>query len=685
MPDKVIAASLKLDGDAANTSVKSFKAQLKEATNELHKVADTFGLASKEAENAAKKVASLKDAIGDAKALAETFNPDKKFVAFGGAIQGVTSGFSALNGAVGLFGAKGKEMEDVLLKVQSAMALQQGISGIAGAIDSFKLLANIIVKNVVAAFSTLKGAIAATGIGLVAVAVGVLVANFDKLKEALGVANKEQELLNETMDDFKKGAQDAVEETNKVKVAFDQAKVGVIGKKEALKVYNDTLGDSFGKAKSLAEAEKLYTDKADVYIKIMGLKAQANALFAKSAEQAANGITAANEDQTSFFDKAKTGLLQYLGQTQAAADVLSKAQTEGAAAAKKKADDNAKALLDAGEKLATEAQGLAKDNKIKLTEIDKGAIAAQKAGMEELRKAQQENALARIKDEEDNAKQKEEFDYQNSLRSIKALQISEDLKSKLVTEAAIKRNLDLAKIEEDFETKKATAYLKANLKKAQHAADQEQVMYDNAADLATQRLEEKQKRDKYYDDLEYQTEIDFTAQQAAQADARRAIAEKEFEHKMSLANATASGLNAVADIIGNQTAVGKTLAVAASLINTYTAITGQLRAFSTVPVPGYAIVQAIATGLAGFAAVKNILKVQVPGKSGGTSAAIPSLSATAPLAPSVPQNVTTQLDANAINQTNNAAVPVQAYVVEAQGTDARERITRLNRAARLGG
>jgi hypothetical protein len=181
----VLAFEIKTDSKQAEASVGSFKKQLREANNELLNMASQFGETSKEAINAAKKVAGLKDAIGDAKALAETFNPDKKFVALGGALQGAVAGFSALQGAMGLFGAEGKDVEKMMLKVQSAMALQQGISGIAGAMDSFKLLGNEIKGNVVKAFSTLKGAIIATGIGLLVVGIGLLVANFDSVKAAI--------------------------------------------------------------------------------------------------------------------------------------------------------------------------------------------------------------------------------------------------------------------------------------------------------------------------------------------------------------------------------------------------------------------------------------------------------------------------------------------------------------------
>lgn len=100
MAKQVIAFEITSDSKQAEASVGSFKKQLKEANNELLNMSSQFGETSKEAINAAKKVAGLKDAIGDAKALAETFNPDKKFVALGGALQGATAGFSALQGAI---------------------------------------------------------------------------------------------------------------------------------------------------------------------------------------------------------------------------------------------------------------------------------------------------------------------------------------------------------------------------------------------------------------------------------------------------------------------------------------------------------------------------------------------------------------------------------------------------------
>lgn len=181
MANTTVGASVQVEFQ----SVGNMRKAIKEATSDLIAMTDKFGATSEQAIAAAKRVAGLKDALGDAKALADTFNPDKKFVALGGALQGAVAGFSALQGAIGLFGDQSKDVEKILLKVQSAMALQQGISGIAGAMDSFKMLAGTIKTQVVTAFSTLRGAIMATGLGALAVAVGLIIANFDEFKKAI--------------------------------------------------------------------------------------------------------------------------------------------------------------------------------------------------------------------------------------------------------------------------------------------------------------------------------------------------------------------------------------------------------------------------------------------------------------------------------------------------------------------
>lgn len=184
---------------------KSLRGQLREAMMELVKLQNSAGASSQEIANAAKRAAELKDRIGDAKATIEAFDPDAKFKAFGQSIQGVAGAFAATQGALALVGVESAEVEKQLLKVQGALALSEGLNTVLASIDGFKNLGLVIKTNVlsafasmkaaaISAFTTMRGALIATGVGAFAVALGLIVSNFDAIKAALvrlvpGLAN----------------------------------------------------------------------------------------------------------------------------------------------------------------------------------------------------------------------------------------------------------------------------------------------------------------------------------------------------------------------------------------------------------------------------------------------------------------------------------------------------------------
>jgi hypothetical protein len=174
------------------TNAQSLKAQLREAQNEVNALSEKFGATSDQAINAAKNAARLKDAIGDAKALTDAFNPDAKFNALSSSIGGVLNGFQAFEGALGLVGVEGEAVQATLLKVQSAMALSQGLQGLGEARDSFKQL-GAVAGN---ALKGIKTGLAATGIGLFVVALGLVVAYWDDIKAAVSGVSEEQKKLN---------------------------------------------------------------------------------------------------------------------------------------------------------------------------------------------------------------------------------------------------------------------------------------------------------------------------------------------------------------------------------------------------------------------------------------------------------------------------------------------------------
>jgi hypothetical protein len=165
---------------------------IKEATSELIAMQEQFGKTSPQAIAAAKRIAELKDRIQDAKEQADLFDPGKRFSAFANAANQIAAGFSAVQGAMALVGSESKDLEKTLVKVQGAIALSQGLSqlkDLGKAYDEVKIVA-------VNAFRSIKIAIGSTGIGLLVIALGAIVAYWDDIKAAVSGVSEEQKKLN---------------------------------------------------------------------------------------------------------------------------------------------------------------------------------------------------------------------------------------------------------------------------------------------------------------------------------------------------------------------------------------------------------------------------------------------------------------------------------------------------------
>jgi hypothetical protein len=235
MAEEIVGLKVKVDASEATKSLGQVRKEIKQANSDLIAAQKQFGDYSAEAIAAAKKVAQLKDSIQEARETADLFDPGKKFQVFAGALSAVAGGFSAVQGAIGLLGVESEEVEKSILKVQSALALSQGLSTIADSAKDFQRLGAVIqsttafqkINNAVTAataavmkalgiaaettstsFRVLKGAIAATGIGLLVVAVGELVNAFQNYTSAAEKAKKAQDDLNAST---KKGAEVALE------------------------------------------------------------------------------------------------------------------------------------------------------------------------------------------------------------------------------------------------------------------------------------------------------------------------------------------------------------------------------------------------------------------------------------------------------------------------------------------
>lgn len=557
--------NVNINTSGAEGSVGSLKKQLREAQAEVVALSDKFGATSAEAVNAAKKAAELRDRIGDAKALTDAFNPDAKFKALTASLSGVAGGFGAVQGAMALFGTESENVQKTLLKVQSAMALSQGLQAVGESIDSFKQLGAVIRTQVVSAFSTLRGAIIATGLGAFAVAIGLLISNWDKVIET-----------------FKK---------------------------------------SFPTLFAIADK----------------------------------------------FGSIVTKITDFVG-------ITSKAERAQEALAK--------TLKDTNNQL---------ENQIKVLE-------AQGGKEEEIYKKKRElieNNLKLIqKGSKDEKEQREKL-----LTDLKVLDIEEQKRKKELQEAAAEEDKKFREWEEE-------QYIKWLDKQTEKRKKQnkEPIGTDGLTPTERAKAKEDEKKRKEQSEKELQEFNEkslkeggtklmlIKAQQSAAeiqaaedvAAAKKRIDELEKESKQASAYAIADIVSGLSSILGQETAAGKSIAVASATIDTYLSASTIFKQAAKNPItvvnPAYPYLMAAPAVLAGIARVKQIVSVPVP-NGGGSSASVPSMSSAAPIAPQVPMAQTTNLSQQTINDIGNQAV--RAYVIESDVTSNQERISAIRQRARF--
>jgi hypothetical protein len=180
-------------GGNTEQALGSLKTQLRQATADVQALSEKFGATSEQAVEAAKRASELKDAIGDSKNLIDAFNPDTKFKAFSQTLSSVAGGFAAVQGALGLLGAEGEDVQKTLAKVQSALALSQGLEQLGDLGDAFKNVKTVAID----AFKGIKAAIGSSGIGLLVLALGAIVVYWEEIKAAVSGVSVEQKKLTE--------------------------------------------------------------------------------------------------------------------------------------------------------------------------------------------------------------------------------------------------------------------------------------------------------------------------------------------------------------------------------------------------------------------------------------------------------------------------------------------------------
>jgi len=609
---------------------KSLRGQLREAMMELVKLQNTAGASASEIANAAKRAADLKDRIGDAKATIEAFDPDAKFKAFGQSIQGVAGAFAATQGALALVGVESAEVEKQLLKVQGALALSEGLNTVLSSIDGFKNLGLVIKTNVlsafasmkaaaISAFTTMRGALIATGVGAFAVALGLIVSNFDAIKEAVlkaipGLAN-----VGKIFTGLVEKVTDFVGITNEADRALEKFTKTSAKRKESLESELKILEASGAGEKALSEKRK---EIVNTDLNILREKLKTTGKL--------------SDEEAKKFRELKTEL------------VVIDAKYN-----KSVVDENAK-----------RHEKIAQQNK----EARDKELAAEKKRLEDLRKgaedarAEYEKNQARINAEDENlANRNADKFLSDQEKEIEATQAKYDK----LYEERVKFGGDLAGVEEARQEELAKIQEKFDQQSLEQMSEvAEETVQTNRATLQMQVADEKKATEAKKKLAQEESKAKMLAAQTT-ADTLANLSNL-LGQETAAGKAAAVASATISAILSAQKAYESTIGIpfvgpVLAPINAGLALASGYKSIQNilaVQVPG-----------------------QSGGGSAPSLGSAPSAGAGAPIAPRAAEPVPTSLDQRSLNTISN--VVTRAYVVESDITGSQQRIQRIEKASRF--
>ena len=157
--------------------------------------------------------------------------------------------------------------------------------------------------------------------GSLATGTGAAYFGFSALVAAITYFDMNVKKATETVNKFSEKTSESKLKVSEMAGVFSAVRLGTLSARDATRMYNDSLGDLFGKAKSVYEAEQLYLAKTEGYVKAQYFRAKADLEYEKAKEALAKKDLAYGEDQIGIIGKIamatnayfKSGALQGVG------------------------------------------------------------------------------------------------------------------------------------------------------------------------------------------------------------------------------------------------------------------------------------------------------------------------------------------------------------------------------------
>ena len=560
------------------------------------------------------------------------------------AAGGAADEFDKLGDASKQAGEAGEGAISVLDEATGGLASR--FKNVIGGVQKMGVALRTSFKSGVQGASALKKGIAATGIGLLVIALATIVAYWDDIIGLVSGVSSEQKKLNEEVDANVKSQQEALD--------------AISAQENSLKL----------QGKTEAEIRDLKIEQTNEVI-------QATILQLEQMEKTKEAQVAAAQRNKDIAQGVIRFLTLPITILLATVDQLTKAISlipgiDIGTNLEEGFSGGIAGMIFDPEEVATEGQATIDETTAQLTKLknqrDGFILQGQKAD---------QDAAAKAKADKEKAAADELAAAEKLAADKKAIKDKEDAEAA----ARLAKEIADAQIVKDM-------LQQADLDLIQSAYDRAQ------AELEIQRNQ----------DIEKITQAGATADEIARINARYDNQAKKLEQENSdfkealneqdVDNALAAGsqvLGGIIDIVGEGSAVGKAAAIAQTTIDTYGSATAAYKSVVGIPVVGPALAP-VAAGVAvaaGLMSMKKIVATKTPGNKSGGSVPNISVPTAPPVNPEGALNAAAAVD-GAENQVtlgdqegSGGPTVVRAYVVSSEVTNQQEADAKINDLARL--
>lgn len=330
LPKKIIEDTAKKSLEDLDKGVKivttdtvKLTTQLRALKQQLSEMEQAGLQNTKTYQKVAIEAGKLEDQIGDTAARVKILASDSKNLdAALSLATGVAGGFAVAQGAAALFGQENEDVQKALLKVQAALAIVNGLQAVAATLNKTSAASvmgltlvqkgyNYFIDQTTGKMIALRVATAGfITLGVAAVVVG-LVYVFRKWNEEMQEAQAASERLQKVNEAaITIYSKEAAELTGLVQVMKDENSTNE-DKQKVLQTVNEKYADQIGHFTDIEDLETRFIGRAEAYIKVLQLRAQAQAAMNLATEEYEKKLTAQNttlEESLTTWDKIKIGV-----------------------------------------------------------------------------------------------------------------------------------------------------------------------------------------------------------------------------------------------------------------------------------------------------------------------------------------------------------------------------------------